>query len=458
VAKAKRPVTGNSSTSAKAGSGGRETASRAPKVSKPVPAKPKTSSAKPKAAASKATPAKAAAAKTVSETTADKATVKETNVAAAEQKKPEAAKSPEASKHTEAAKPADASKPPTSTAKPRESAPKSSETSGAKQTTPPPASPDKPLPPTPAPQDRQSIFLPLVLGGAVAFGAGFLVSQLDLFDLRGDTSAVTAQLAAQANRIAALENAEPAAAPVANTDEINAQISAFEGQLAGLQDRLTAVEKQPTGEGASNTAIAAYERDLAALQASVEAQKAEIEALLNNAKSVEEATADAARQATLQNALAQVTAAVNSGAPFDGPLAQLKAGGLADVPEALDTLSQSGVVTLVNLQTRFPDAARAALTDARAAGAQDSEDGFGGFLRRQLGARSVAPREGSDPDAVLSRAEDAVRNGRLGDALSELETLPDPSKAAMQDWLTDARARYDAKQAIQTLSQRLTAN
>lgn len=292
----------------------------------------------------------------------------------------------------------------------------------------------------------------------MAFGAGFLISELDLFNMRADTSGVAAQLTAQANRIAALESAEPAAAPAANTEALDAQVTALESQLAALENRLSTVEKQPAGEGVSNTAIAAYERDLAALQSSVEAQKAEIEALLNNAKTVEEATADAARQATLQNALAQVTAAVNAGAPFDEPLTQLKAGGLTDVPDALDALSQSGVVTLINLQTRFPDAARAALTDARAAGGEDAEGGLGGFLRRQLGARSVAPREGSDPDAVLSRAEDAVRNGRLADALSELDALPDPSKDAMQGWLTDASARLAATQAIQTLSQRLTAN
>ena len=433
MAKAKRPVTGNTAASAKAGSGGQETPSRAPKVSK-------SAAAKPKPVASKAAPAKS-----VSENAPEKSAVTETTVAAADQKKPEAGKTPGAAKLVEENKPA------ASTIRPAES-------SVAKQPTPPPASAEKPLPPTSAPQERQSVFLPLVLGGAVAFGAGFLVSQLDLFNLRDDTSGITAQLSAQADRIAALENAESPVAPVTNTEEISAQFSKLEGQLAGLQGRLTTVEKLPVGEGASPAAISAYGRDLAALQSSVTAQKAEIEALLKNARTVEEATADAARQATVQNALAQVTAAVNAGAPFDEPLAQLKASGLLDMPDTLDALSQSGVVTLINLQTRFPDAARAALTDARAAGTEDVEGGIGGFLRRQLGARSVAPREGSDPDAVLSRAEDAVRNGRLGDALNELEALPDPSKIAMQGWLADASARHDVMQTIQTLSQRLMAN
>ena len=83
---------------------------------------------------------------------------------------------------------------------------------------------------------------------------------------------------------------------------------------------------------------------------------------------------------------------------------------------------------------------------------------MGGFLRRQLGARSVIPREGSDPDAVLSRAEAAVRDGRVADALREIDALPQGAKDAMQSWSADAKVRADAEAAVQDLSQRLTAN
>ena len=79
-------------------------------------------------------------------------------------------------------------------------------------------------------------------------------------------------------------------------------------------------------------------------------------------------------------------------------------------------------------------------------------------MRRQLGARSVQPREGSDPDAVLSRAEAAVRDGDLSEALNELDNLPEDVQSAMADWLADARARVAAEAAINDLSQRLTAN
>ena len=84
--------------------------------------------------------------------------------------------------------------------------------------------------------------------------------------------------------------------------------------------------------------------------------------------------------------------------------------------------------------------------------------GIGGFFKQQLGARSVAPRDGDDPDAILSRAEAAMRDGRLADALAEVKALPPEAQEPLSEWLSDAQARHDAQDAVQTLTQRLTAN
>ena len=70
----------------------------------------------------------------------------------------------------------------------------------------------------------------------------------------------------------------------------------------------------------------------------------------------------------------------------------------------------------------------------------------------------MQPKEGSNPDAVLSRAEADLRDGRLSEALGEIDTLPDDVTSAMADWLADARARAGAESAINDLSQSLTAN
>ncbi|PJE34836.1 hypothetical protein CVM52_20190, partial [Pseudooceanicola lipolyticus] len=70
-----------------------------------------------------------------------------------------------------------------------------------------------------------------------------------------------------------------------------------------------------------------------------------------------------------------------------------------------------------------------------------------------LGARSVEPRAGDDPDAILSRAEAAVSTGQLQQALDELAALPDAAKPALADWIDSAQRRIAAKQAATALMQ-----
>ena len=88
-----------------------------------------------------------------------------------------------------------------------------------------------------------------------------------------------------------------------------------------------------------------------------------------------------------------------------------------------------------------------ALGAARAAGG--AEPGLGGFARSLLGARSIEPREGDSADAVLSRAEAALRDGDLQTALTEIEALPPEARAVMDEWVARARIRLDAQAALQ---------
>lgn len=324
-----------------------------------------------------------------------------------------------------------------------------------------PASPaPKQEKPTPQqkPEERSSVFWPLVFGGVIAGGLGFLVSELDILNTRPDTVKFEHTLSMHQERIATLENAEVPAAGLPEFEELQTGISALSDMVSTLEERLTELENRPVPSGDGSGPSPEYAEGLAALQSSVEEQKNEIERLLENALSVEEATENAARQAAVQGALTKITAALNSGEGFSEAVAQLTENGIDDVPAALADNAADGVVTLLSLQTGFAGAARAALSSARAAGTGESEGGVSAFLKRQLGARSVAPREGSDPDAVLSRAEAAVRQGRVTDALAEIDALPVPAQDAMADWLASARPRAAVEAAVQDLSQRLSAN
>jgi hypothetical protein len=305
----------------------------------------------------------------------------------------------------------------------------------------------------------RSRFWPLLLGGLLAGAIGFALAEANFFGMRDNgEAALQDNLAQQGARLDALESAEPAAAvDPAAVEELSASLAALQDRLGALDqfdERLTAVERRPTAEGeASAEALSALEGDVTALRQSVEEQRDQIAQLRDTAQQ----GADTTRLAALQTALTAIRSAIAEGRPFADELAALNEAGAEEVPEALTSTADTGLATLNSLQSQFPDTARAGLSAARANG-EDAESGnFTSFLRRQLGARSVAPREGDDPDAVLSRAEAAVRAGDLEEALAEIDKLSEPTRSAMEDWLAPARARQGATAAVADLSARLTA-
>lgn len=310
-----------------------------------------------------------------------------------------------------------------------------------------------PLPAVRETEPRNNVFLPLVLGGIIAGAIGYGAAELDLLGTRDadPTAELRQTIEAQQERIAALEAEEP---PQVDLSPIETQLSDVEGRIAELEARPTVIAP----EGIDAEQAEAYLTELASLQAAVKSQRDEIQGLIDNAKTVEAATAAAARAATAQSALTRIQSAIDAGQPFAADLQMLKDAGFSDVGVALDAVAQNGVATLSVLQSEFPQQARVALDAARASGADGEEQGVGSFLKRQLGVRSVTPREGDDPDAVLSRAEASIMAGDLPATLTELETLPDEARTAIADWLAAAMARAEAQNAADAVSQRLTAD
>lgn len=301
--------------------------------------------------------------------------------------------------------------------------------------------------------EKGSGFLPLVLGGIIAGGIGFFAAQSDYFTkpVPDPTIELRSDLAAQQDRIAALETA-PVETPAVD-------LSPIEVQLARIEERITALEERPAAAIPEGVDAQAYAAELQALQSSVETQRSEIEALINNAKTVEQATAEAAVTARAQSAIAKIVSAIDAGRPFADEVSELQSLDMGEIDPALVSPATEGVPTLSALQADFPDQARSALAVARASGVEEGgQQGLGSFLKRSLGARSVAPREGNDPDAVLSRAEAAIKSGDLQTTLAELDALPEQAQAAIADWRSAADARVAARMAADALSQRLTAD
>ena len=322
-----------------------------------------------------------------------------------------------------------------------------------------------------APQSTGGGYFPLALGGFLAGVIGYAIATY--YPLTGNTDDLDAQLAAQADQIAQLE-AQLADQPAPDLSALEAQIEAvrtdtadqigalegdLEGQFATIDTRLIEVEKRPNGDGTlSDTALDAYQRELEQLRAELDASQAnvmsaaaqaeaDLAAARAEAELLEKEALAAAEAAAARAALNRVAAAVETGAPFASAIADLP----DDVLAALSAASETGVATTASLVDQFPAAARAALATARAEGVSDDAGGLGGFLRSQFDVRSTSPQEGSGPDAVLSRAEAAVKEGRVADALAELEALPEVARAELTDWTALATERADVLDAIATL-------
>ena len=315
-----------------------------------------------------------------------------------------------------------------------------------------------PAPPPPPAKPQGAGFFPLALGGLLAGVIGFLVASLTA---PGTDNTLADQIAAQSTQISALEQ-RLAAVPNVDLSGVEAAQADLSTQLSDVAARVAALEERPAGSAVSQAAGEGVEAEMEALRAQIAemtgAAETELAEARAQAASIEQNAAAAARNAAARAALARVQTALESGAPIGAALGDLEAAVEQSAPDALIAV-QDGVPTLAALQDQFPEAARAALATARSEGVSGEETtGLGAFMRNQFDVRSTEPQEGDSADAVLSRAEAAVRTGRLADALAEISALPEVARAEMSDWLSLAETRANAIAAVDILSTTLLDN
>ena len=334
------------------------------------------------------------------------------------------------------------------------------------------AAPTAPPPPAAETPGRRGGVVPLLLGGVAAGAIGFGAAYVALGPGQPGASDPTAQSDAQAEEIASLAaeveriGSQPAidlTGLEAEIAEVTRALADLQETLTGVEDRVTALEARPvlTGDAEGDTASVVAALD--AMQTRLAEQEARNAAMADDMRRIAEETAaniaaaETRAQASLTTARAQATlsqlrAALASGAPFQGLLADLPE--TVEVPAPLARAAETGIPRLADLQTRFPVAARAALPVAIRETAAETEGGnrLGAFLRSQLGMRSITPRDGDDPDAVLSRAQAAVSAGNLTAALDEITALPAGGQAELADWVADAGARVEAEGALDALA------
>lgn len=336
------------------------------------------------------------------------------------------------------------------------------------------------------PRRGLSVFAGLVLGGICAASIGFYAARYVVPDgwpfpgvtpepnpiaITQDAQAVKiaeleASLQAQSKALLALEQdsgqdseQDRAAQVLAETNADNlasmqAQLGETTGALQAFDARLTALEKMPVGDGsaAADLAAAAYERELAVMREMLSTELARIETAGQEALAAGQGAQSLAAQSNVVAALAQLRGAQDSGQPFDGILREIGAQSETEIPDMLESAAKVGIETLPELQNAFPPAARAALDAAIQAGVDDGSVGrLSGFFQRQLGMRSLEVQEGDSADAVLSRAEAALKTGNIALALQELAVLPPEGRAAMVEWVALAETRQSVLAATEDL-------
>ncbi|WP_155886705.1 COG4223 family protein [Actibacterium atlanticum] len=313
---------------------------------------------------------------------------------------------------------------------------------------------------------RSGGFMGPVVGGIIAavigFGASQYLGPLGLFgDPQNDTRIDELVLKNDevAQTIADLKASVAAIAPVDMTPQITAlgdtaedlaiQIETLSQALTDLDVRVTEIEKAPIASGDSSGAAAAYQRELEEMRAELADQRARNDELLTKVETAASDATSEARALEAHSAAMRIMAALETGTGFEAALGSLSG---YDLPAALTDVAQTGVTSLAGLQTEFAGYARDALAASlKAAPGASTSERLSNFLRVQTGARSLTPRDGDDPDAVLSRAQAAVAAGDLTTALAELTTLPENGQAAMADWVAQAQARLDAQAAAKAL-------
>lgn len=334
---------------------------------------------------------------------------------------------------------------------------------------------ETPAPP-PLPQNRGAGgFVPLVLGGAAAALIGYLIAQ---YTGPEDMSAeLTQSLTEQSDRIAALEAqlatatsalaelpskgdvAAVADAATAGDSDLQAVLGSTSDSLSAVQDRLdelgeelAVVAARPIPEAfdaeALDEELRAFRADLSG---AIETAKADIAEARAEAEAIRAEAETGMTEAAVGALLVDLQSALETGQPFDAIAGNLSNAGV-DVPDALSSVAGEGVATLASLTEGFPTAARAALTASIQSSTPESAgDRVMAFLRVQSGARSLAPRDGDDPDAVLSRIEAAVSAGDLDAALGEVGSLPEAGQAELASWAATATTRRDALAAAEAL-------
>jgi uroporphyrinogen-III synthase len=247
-------------------------------------------------------------------------------------------------------------------------------------------------------------------------------------------------------------------------DGISPRIDALERSITALKQSIAAIEGQETGGSQAQVEL----KELTDRIALLEAQAATASELAQQVRSLQAITVvaqdTASKLATTVVAVGQLSRAVGDGAPFIRELAAVKALGgddadIAEVAAALQPYAASGIPTIAELRSTFPETANAIVAAQPVTEGNAWTDKVIDRLASLVTVRRTGPGAiaAGGVDGIVAQAETALASGDLPSAIGALETLTGAPAQAANAWLGRARARVSAEQAMATLQQRAIA-
>ncbi|SFB25240.1 Uncharacterized conserved protein [Rhizobium sp. NFR07] len=237
-------------------------------------------------------------------------------------------------------------------------------------------------------------------------------------------------------------------------------------ELAALRQEVSALSSRPTGSSDDLTARVAALESSASTGAPDEAltqRLAALESELSGIKSTTEANAGRLQQAEAQIndrgpeqqaaravAAAALKGAIDRGGSFEAELRTYEtvAGGDQAIAE-LQPFATKGVLSRTELQRQASTVANSMID---AVSQPDPNEGIASRLLSSamsvVKVRRVGDVEGDTPDAIVARFEDRLRSGNLPAAAREWDALPDPAKAASQEFKQELDARIQVENLV----------
>lgn len=251
------------------------------------------------------------------------------------------------------------------------------------------------------------------------------------------------QITALSQEISALEQA------ISRIEEESRQ--AASAGTSALAERVAALEK--AGPGSSEDLVARIEQLRADMEATRDAQSR----LIERVDSLEQKIADRSAEQRINRAFAaaRLKSAIDRGGSFAPELRAYEAVAPDDPAIAtLRDLAESGVPTRQALVERFAEVARDMLNALHIGNADSGMlDRLMASARSVVTVRPTGDVEGSEPEAIVARMENALNRGDLGRAIAEWESLPQAAKEVSLDYAADIRARLEAERILtETLS------